>query len=61
VIWPNFVVFLTDYGEIKLLKNQLWRYFSDVITTTSLKNVTKIMSQNFLFWATPYQNFWLHQ
>jgi len=30
-------VFQTDYDEIKLLKNQLWCHFSDVITITSPK------------------------
>jgi len=34
-------------------KNQLRRHFSDVITITSPKKVTKITSQNFLFWAPP--------
>jgi len=32
--------------RIRALKNQLWRHSSDVIVITSLKNVTKLMSQD---------------
>jgi len=50
------MVFQNDYDEIELLKNHLWRRFSDVIVITSQKNVTKIMSQDFLFWAPSLKN-----
>jgi len=34
-VFGQIVAFQTDYGEIKLFKYQLWRYFSDVIVITS--------------------------
>jgi len=42
------LVFQTDYDEIEL-KNQLCRYFNDVIIITLPKSITKITSQNFSF------------
>jgi len=45
----------------ELLKNQLGCHFSDVITITSPKNVTKITSQKFSILSPPKQNFWLRQ
>jgi len=39
--------FQTDYDEIKLLRNQLSRNFSDVIIITFPKYVTKLTSQDF--------------
>jgi len=46
VIW-QIVVFQTDYGEIGLFKNQLWRHFSDIIVITLPKKVTKLTWQIF--------------
>jgi len=44
------MVFQADYNKIELKK--LLRYFSDVITITSLKNVTKITTHIFFsIWA----------
>jgi len=40
VNWLN-CVFSTDYDEIELLKNQLSRYFNDIIVIMSQKHVTK--------------------
>jgi len=53
------MVFQTDCDEIKLQKSL--RHFSDVITITSPKIVTKITSKFFPFWLPPNQNFWLRQ
>jgi len=47
------VVFQTDYDEIEHYKYQLRRHFSDAIIITSPKNVIRIMSQIFPFWAPP--------
>jgi len=38
------VVLQTDYDEIELLKNQLWRHFSNVIVIMSSINVTKVLA-----------------
>jgi len=48
LIWPN-CGFLNWLWRIKLWKNQLWRHFSEFITTTSPKQRNKI----FPFWALP--------
>jgi len=55
------MVLQTDYDETDLFKNQLGCHFSGIITITSPKNVTKIMSQKFSILAPPNQNFWLRQ
>jgi len=57
--WPKvawfgqIVVFQTDYGEIKTLKNQLRQNFSDVIDITSTKNVTKSVTKFFYLGPPP--------
>jgi len=48
-IWPNCGV------SNWLWRNRIFEHFSDVITVTSPKNVTKF------FLALPNQNFWLRQ
>jgi len=45
--------FQTDYDEIELSKNQLWRYFSEAI---EIRHHTRF----FHFWAPPNQDLWLH-
>jgi len=47
------VFFQADYDEIELQKNQLWRHVSDVSAITSPKNVTKITSKFFFYFAPP--------